>query len=207
MSAYRIPKSELQLSETIKRSRFIATAGHTDSETAAKTYVAEIRSRFADATHHCYAYLAGPPGSTARVGMSDDGEPHGTAGRPILNVLLHSDVGEITIVVTRYFGGTKLGTGGLVSAYSGMAQKICSALDTKKKQVAALFEVDLGYRHVGPLKRIIDLFEAKILKETYGEQVGLLIAFPQERTVALRTSLLDATGGEIVIRDVCGRDN
>ena len=83
---------------------------------------------FPDATHNCWAYVAGPPASTGRVGMSDAGEPHGTAGRPMLTVLLHSGVGEIAAVVTRYYGGIKLGTGGLVKAYGGAVLAALEAL-------------------------------------------------------------------------------
>src|SRR6185437_606076 len=94
----------------------------------AQLLVRELDVEFSDATHNCWAYVAGPPGSTSRVGMSDAGEPHGTAGRPMLTVLLHSGVGEIAAVVTRYYGGTKLGTGGLVKAYGGSVQLALESL-------------------------------------------------------------------------------
>ena len=115
---YKIPATLHRTEEKIKRSRFIATVAHASTEKDVKTFISMIKKEFPDATHNCWAYVAGPPGDTARVGMSDDGEPHGTAGKPILTVLLHSEIGEIVAVVTRYFGGTKLGKGGLVRAYS-----------------------------------------------------------------------------------------
>ena len=101
----------------IRRSRFLAQCAHTPGPEAARAFVESIRRANADATHNCWAYAAGAPGQTARIGSSDDGEPHGTAGRPMLQVLLHCGIGEICVVVTRWFGGVKLGTGGLVRAY------------------------------------------------------------------------------------------
>ena len=120
---YPIPAGICRVEEEIKRSRFIATLGYTPTREEARAFVDRVRAEFQDASHTCWAFLVGPPGSTVTVGMSDDGEPHGTAGRPMLNVLHHSGVGDLTAVVTRYFGGTKLGKGGLVRAYSGGVQR------------------------------------------------------------------------------------
>lgn len=105
--------------ETVRRSRFIVTMARVSSPEEAKAFIDRIREEHAGATHNCWAYNAGAPGDTAQVGASDDGEPKGTAGRPMLTALLHSDVGEVAAVVTRYFGGILLGTGGLVRAYQG----------------------------------------------------------------------------------------
>ena len=120
-SGYPVPAQDNRIEESIRRSRFITTVSRAEDRAAAGRFVDTIRAEFPDATHHCWAFVAGSPGSTTHVGMSDDGEPHGTAGRPMLNVLLHSDVGEIVAVCTRYYGGTKLGTGGLIRAYGGAA--------------------------------------------------------------------------------------
>lgn len=106
--------------ETIHRSRFIVTMARVSSPEEAKAFIDSIRAEHDQATHNCWAYVAGEPGSTAQIGASDDGEPKGTAGRPMLTVLLHCGVGEIAAVVTRYFGGILLGTGGLVRAYQGL---------------------------------------------------------------------------------------
>ncbi|NLG62975.1 MAG: hypothetical protein GX539_12100, partial [Candidatus Cloacimonetes bacterium] len=100
----------------VQRSRFIATLAHAPDVESARAFIEEVRAEFPDATHNCWAFVAGPPGSTSHVGFSDAGEPHGTAGRPMLDVLLHSGIGEVAAVVTRYFGGVKLGKGGLVRA-------------------------------------------------------------------------------------------
>ena len=108
--------------ETVKRSRFIVTVGRAASPEAAHAFIERIREEHSQATHNCWAFNAGEPGSTAQVGASDDGEPKGTAGRPMLTAVLHSGIGEVVVVVTRYFGGILLGTGGLVRAYQGSAQ-------------------------------------------------------------------------------------
>ena len=101
---------------TVKRSRFIASIGHTPGNAAVKTFIEGIRGEFPDARHHCFAFNAGRGDSAAFLGASDDGEPKGTAGPPMLNILSHSGIGEITVVVTRYFGGTLLGTGAALHA-------------------------------------------------------------------------------------------
>src|SRR5512136_3037013 len=133
MSRYPVPAGSARVEETILRSRFIASAAPAATVEEARAFVAALRAEFSDATHNCYAYVAGPPGSTAQVGMSDDGEPGGTAGRPMLAVLLGSGVGDLVAVVTRFFGGTKLGTGGLVRAYSGGVKAALAQLPLQEK--------------------------------------------------------------------------
>jgi len=119
-SRYSIPLRVHRVEESILRSRFITSVAHAPDAAAAHAFVQSIREEFPDATHHCWAFVAGPPASTTHIGMSDDGEPGGTAGRPMLTALLHGGAGEIVAVCTRYYGGVKLGTGGLSRAYSGV---------------------------------------------------------------------------------------
>ena len=109
---FYVPASRVRASEIIKRSRFIATVERASSVEEARVFIDKIKKEFPDANHNCWAYEAGAPGSLVSVGMSDDGEPRSTAGKPMLNVLINSGIGEIVAVVTRYFGGIKLGTGG-----------------------------------------------------------------------------------------------
>ncbi len=199
MSSYPIPRTLHRAEESIRRSRFIATIAHAPKSEDAKAFVAQIRDEFSDATHNCWAYVAGPPGSTAQVGMSDDGEPHGTAGRPLLNVLLHSDIGEIAVVVTRYFGGIKLGTGGLVRAYSGVAQKALSALKVREKIIPAYLSVIVNYSNVSTLRHMATSFDAKIIRETYEADVSYLFELPEEKADAFQESLTDLTRGEAII--------
>ena len=136
------------MEEEIRRSRFVATLARAESAAAAQAFVRSVQAEFADATHNCWAYVVGAPGSTGRVGMSDAGEPHGTAGRPMLTVLLHSGVGDVAAVVTRYYGGTKLGTGGLVKAYSGCVQQALATLPTAERVTWVPLAVTVDYAAV-----------------------------------------------------------
>ena len=101
---YPIPAETCRVAEEIKRSRFITTVAYTPTPEDARAFIDRVRAEFPDAGHNCWAYVAGPPGSTLTVGMSDDGEPRGTAGKPMLSVLLNSGVGDLAAVVTRYWG-------------------------------------------------------------------------------------------------------
>jgi uncharacterized YigZ family protein len=198
---YRIPAARYRTEETIKRSRFIATVAHAPSEEDAKAFVSVIKSEFPDATHNCWAYVAGPPGDTARVGMSDDGELHGTAGRPMLSVLLHSDIGEVVAVVTRYFGGIKLGTGGLVRAYSGSVKNALAGLSLKEKRDVVHLTLVLDYSRVTAVRRMMESFSAEIIEENYGADVSFGIELPKHNKDRFTRGVTDLTGGEILITD------
>ncbi len=196
---YPIPRQIHRTEETVRRSRFIATAAHADSADSAKDFIARIKKEFPDATHNCWAFAAGPPGSTAQIGMSDDGEPHGTAGRPMLNVLLNSGVGEIAVVVTRYFGGVKLGTGGLVRAYSAAVKKVVEEMPVTEKCIRAKFEIITAYTHHESVLRAVSSFDGCIMDENFGADVTIHIELPEERIEKLTSCLTDLSRGEIVI--------
>ena len=114
--SYAVPAASCEQEYVVKRSRFIARVVPVNSRADVNAAVARAREDYPDARHHCWAYLLGPPGKAAGAGMSDDGEPAGTAGKPILNVLQHGHLGDVLVIVVRYFGGIKLGAGGLVRA-------------------------------------------------------------------------------------------
>jgi uncharacterized YigZ family protein len=138
--------------EVIRKSRFITVLAHAPTAEAAQAVLENLKDEFPDATHHCWAYVAGPPGESASIGMSDDGEPHGTAGRPMLTVLLHSGVGEIVAVCTRYYGGTKLGTGGLSRAYSGGVRLALDTLPTQERVERTALRVEVAYEALDSLR-------------------------------------------------------
>lgn len=196
---YPVPASRHRVENDIKKSRFIATAAHVESPEEAREFVTTIKTEFSDATHNCWAFAAGQPGDTAMVGMSDDGEPHGTAGRPMLNVLLHGEVGEIAVVVTRYFGGTKLGTGGLVRAYSGMVQQCLESLPTQERVETVEAEVLIPYNAVTLFKRMQPDFEVEILEERFGADAGFLLRLPEEQLRPFRQALAELTNGDALI--------
>ncbi len=199
MSRYPIPAGRTRVEEVILRSRFITTAAAAGSPVEARAFIAEMRAEFPDATHNCYAFVAGPPGSTGQIGMGDDGEPGGTAGRPMLAVLLGCGIGDIAVVVTRYFGGTKLGTGGLVRAYSGGVKAVLEALPTREKVVQARLIASGPYSYVTPVTRLLPGFEARAVEQTFAADVTWEIEAPEERAAALAAALVELSHGEIEV--------
>jgi len=186
----------------ILKSRFITMAAHAPDADAAHAFLARIRDEFPDATHHCWAFNAGPPGNTTSIGMSDDGEPHGTAGRPMLNTLLYSEVGEIVAVCVRYYGGTKLGTGGLTRAYSGGVKLVLETLPTREKVERVTLEIRVDYEAVDPLKRLLKEVEGLVEEEEYGAEVRFRVAVPREGVESLEKTLAGITRGQARIEDL-----
>jgi uncharacterized YigZ family protein len=197
---YPIPAASCRTEETILRSRFVTTVGHANSIEEARAFIARVAEEFADATHNCWAYVVGPPGDTSRIGMSDAGEPHGTAGRPMLDVLLGSGVGDVVAVVTRYYGGTKLGRGGLVRAYGSGVKAAMDALETRELVSTVTLRVTVGYSDVSPLKHSLPQFEAEVADEEFGTEVTLLLVLPEEHERSLEEALAGITNGRAVVR-------
>jgi uncharacterized YigZ family protein len=165
----------------------------------ARAFIAEMRAEFADASHNCYAFVAGPPGSTAQIGMSDDGEPSGTAGRPMLAVLLGGGVGDVAVVVTRYWGGIKLGTGGLVRAYSNGVRLVLGELKIKEKVALRTLLASGPYNWITPVERLLPEYEAQVSAQDYAADVTWQITVPEERADALAAALIDLSRGEIEV--------
>ena len=202
MSRYPIPAKRTRNVQVINRSRYITTVAPVATVDQAREEVASVRAEFPDASHHCFAFVVGPPGSTAQVGMSDDGEPSGTAGRPMLAQLLGSGVGDVVAVATRYFGGIKLGTGGLVRAYGGAAKAALAEAELIEKVDRVLITVTGDYRWITPLERALPEFEAEILSREFGENARWILSLPEERDEALRARLVDMSAGTIVFQPV-----
>lgn len=201
-SRFRIPAGPHQAEQVIRRSRFICSLGHAEQPETALAFIRTIRERWPDSRHHATAWVAGPPGSTARVGMSDDGEPHGSAGRPMLNVLLHSGVGEIVAVVTRWFGGIKLGTGGLARAYAGSVEQALTDLPTIERMDTTVLDLSFDYSRVDGIRHLLPRFEAGVLEEQYLDRVRFRLRLPQILCNAFQAALADATQGEALVRIV-----
>ncbi len=198
---YPVPAERCRAEHTIDRSRFVCTIERAASSDTAHDFIREMKTEFADATHNCWAFVAGPPGSTSRVGLSDDGEPHGTAGRPMLTVLLHSGVGELAAVVTRYYGGVKLGTGGLARAYSAAVQAALTTMTRGERVEYGEFTLVLNYTHISAVQHLISSVEAAVVGETYGTDVQYRVRAPLEQMDALRRALSDATSGQAIVID------
>jgi uncharacterized YigZ family protein len=196
---YPIPAQIYRVEEEIKRSRFITTVAHTSTVEAARAFIGEVSTQFHDANHNCWAYVVGPPGSTGQVGMSDDGEPHGTAGRPMLTVLLHSGVGDICAVVTRYFGGTLLGKGGLVKAYSGGVQLALLGLSTVERVPKSQIEIVTDYSVITPFKRMFPEYEVELLHEEYAADATFHLQLPSEHLATFTAAVTTLTNGLALI--------
>lgn len=163
-------------------------------------FISRIKDEFSTASHNCWAYLVGPPGSTDRIGLSDDGEPHGTAGKPMLTALQYSGLGDLTAVVTRFFGGAKLGTGGLVKAYTLAVKNALEQVRTREKIDWLTLTITLDYSLLERLKLCLGDHEAEILDTAFAEQVTLTIRLPAEERAEFRRRLDDLSAGQIKIK-------
>lgn len=188
----------------MERSRFICTLAPASTAAEAHRVIRAVSAEMPDATHHCWAFVAGPPGNTNQVGMSDDGEPHGTAGRPMLTVLLHSGVGEVVAVVSRYYGGVKLGTGGLARAYSGTVQLALASMPRAQRVALTRMSLTMAYPHVSAVQLLLPAYEATLVSQAYAAEVRYQLDVPTTRAEALRIAVLDTTrgGAQVTLEDL-----
>ena len=192
---YPVPAQPHRVEQVIDRSRFLCTVARAPSVEEAQAFIRTVRAEFPDATHHCWAYLIGAPGRTDRIGMSDDGEPHGTAGRPMLTVLLHSGLGDLAAVVTRYYGGTKLGTGGLVKAYGGAVQEALLALPRAERIDSVDVLVRVGYGAIGAVQQLWPDFDAELLEQRFEVDAAFLVRVPRLSVEPMTRAIQDTTRG------------
>lgn len=195
---FRIPALTTTVETEVSRSKFIATVFNVDSTENVRAILSERRSAMPDANHHVYAFRVGF-GNSVIEGLSDDGEPTGTSGPPIMNVLRGSELGDALIVVTRYFGGTLLGTGGLVRAYSEAATLAIKACPTKLKIEYARLSVLVEYPVLTLLKRLLPDFEATIADEAFTDSVELELTVPALNAEALSAAITNMTAGNAYI--------
>lgn len=202
MSAdYVTPAQVITVETEIKKSRFIACISPAHSRQEALDFVEAKRIEYPDATHHCSAFIAGAPdGSAVVIGFDDDGEPSGTAGRPMLNVLQHKCIGDVVAVVVRYFGGVKLGAGGLVRAYSTSVQQACEVLPLKHKVALRSGVLVCDYAYEQMVRHYLDQFQATLEQCDYGQSVNISISIPETRSEDLAQHLHNASRGQIVIQ-------
>ncbi|NWG22043.1 MAG: YigZ family protein [Chloroflexi bacterium] len=197
-SPHWIPAGRARVELRFVNSRFIGTAGPAATVDGAKAFIAAVRAEMPDASHHVFAYVIGH-GSTTTPGMSDDGEPSGTAGRPVLAVVRGSGLGDVVVVVTRYFGGTLLGTGGLVRAYGDTAKAALAELPRTEKIERRAIMVAVPYTAYEPARRLIAAHEGTITGETFATDVTLELSVPERRVASLEEALREATAGQAEI--------
>lgn len=195
MSAYLIPTETATIELMVKNSRFTAVAGRTNSVEEAKAFIRSIRNDMPGATHYVYAFKIGF-GSSVTEGMSDDGEPSGTSGPPVLAVLRGSGIGDITIVVVRFFGGTKLGTGGLVSAYSAAAKMVLEQLKTEEKIDLVHLSLTIPYTVLDKVKYTFHQFSIRNLNLNYSAEVELTFDLPARELSSLQNMIRDILSGK-----------
>lgn len=197
---YPIPAAETRAEIRVSNSRFIATAAYAPTVEEARAFIARMRAEFADATHNVFAYVVGY-GATTTLGMSDDGEPSGTAGKPALAVLRGSGLGDAAVVVTRYFGGTLLGTGGLVRAYADAVRAVLDVLPQTEKIERRAVAIRIDYAQYEPVKRLIAAHSGAVLHETFAADVALILQFAVDDLPTFRAALVDLTAGQAIIND------
>lgn len=196
------PGEVFRVEQTIKRSRFIASVGHTPGVEEAKAFIEQIKAEFEDARHNCWAYCAGAAGSTNRIGASDDGEPHGTAGRPMLTAVTHSGIGEVTVVVTRYFGGILLGTGGLVKAYQSSVKMALEAVPTRVRTKTKRIKFSVEHRFVNQVLRKIEAVNGRILEKNFDMDADFDVEIPEDLAETFAKELEELTRGALLIEFV-----
>ncbi|MEY8356140.1 YigZ family protein [Lachnospiraceae bacterium 54-53] len=196
-TAYRILYQGGTGEITEKKSRFIASLRPVKTEEEALAFIEETRKKHWDARHNCYAWIMGRNGEQKRC--SDDGEPSQTAGRPMLDVLEGEGIADICAVVTRYFGGTLLGTGGLVRAYSGAVQEGLKACTVLTVLPAKKLSVTTDYNGIGKIQYLLGQQEIAVLDSEYTDRVELTVLVPDEKQQELQADLTEVTGGRAVL--------
>ncbi|MCC7129078.1 MAG: YigZ family protein [Anaerolineae bacterium] len=199
MTHYHIPARETRTELRIQKSRFITTAAPAFTIEQARQFIARIKAEFPDASHNVPAYLIGF-GASVIAHSSDDGEPSGTAGRPALVVLSNSGLGDIAVVVTRYFGGIKLGAGGLVRAYTESVQQVLAALPIARKTPTHTAKLVLPYRGYNFAKSIIEKHEGRIENQEFAADVSFTFEMPVQSFANFQSELERAAQRKIELQ-------
>ncbi|QPB43564.1 YigZ family protein [Rodentibacter haemolyticus] len=199
MAEYLVPKSAVIFEEEIKKSRFITYLQRTEGLAEAKAFWSQIRLMHPNARHHCWATVAGKPTDSQQFGFSDDGEPAGTAGKPMLSALQGCNIGEISAVVVRYYGGVLLGTGGLVRAYGNGVQQALKLLETETKVERTLFRLDIDYGQLGFVQLLCEKYRIEILDQDFQVQIYLILGISEEMIPPFTAELREKSAGRLVI--------
>jgi uncharacterized YigZ family protein len=196
MPPYPVPAHEIRRELTISNSRFISTLCPAFSVDEAKAFIIRIKAEFPDASHNVPLYLIGH-GDSEIAHCSDAGEPSGTAGRPALAVLRGSGLGDVAVVVTRYFGGTRLGTGGLVRAYSEAVRLVVEAVPRAEKVLAHTIMLVFPYTYLERVRLLVASYSGTVLDEGFAADVTLTARLMVEKLPAFQASLSNLTKGKV----------
>ena len=193
---YRTLIAEARFETKVRRSRFIATASPADSAEKADAFIAGIRQEWSDATHNCFAYRC----DALTYRFSDDGEPKGSAGKPILAAIDQAGLREVVIVVTRYFGGTRLGIGGLARAYGEVAAGVLAHAQTGQRFPTAPLTASFPHGHIGAVMHVVSRLGVRIADTRYDEEVHLTLEVRLSGLDEVRRSLTECTSGNILLK-------
>ncbi len=196
MKDYLIPTEEIRREYEVMKSRFIASLAPAFSIDEARAFMAKIKKEFTDASHNVSVYIIGG-GNTVTEYFSDDGEPSGTAGKPAISVLRGSGLGDIVLVITRYFGGTLLGTGGLVKAYTESAQLVVNQVKRGRRIPVHVTEITIPYNLLERLRLLVIKHHAQIITEEYAEDVRIRLQVRQEAFESFQSELRELSAGKI----------
>ena len=192
---YLSVQGECTTQKIIEKSRFITTSAHVCGEEEARAFIENIRKKYPDATHNCYAYVCDSVGNFLR--FSDDGEPQGTAGMPMLEVIKANKIFEICVVVTRYFGGIKLGAGGLLRAYSGCVSENLAAANKVMYETCSLLKCTVSYSFVDAILRFIGESGADLVESEYKDEVDITVAVKKAEEEEFINNLCNRLNGKV----------
>jgi uncharacterized YigZ family protein len=193
---YLIPLHEIRREHMVINSKFIATLAPVLNIDEAREFIARIKKEFADASHNVPAYIIGG-GNTLTEYFSDDGEPSGTAGKPALTVLRGSGLGDVAVVVTRYFGGTLLGTGGLVKAYTESTQMVVNAVGRGRRVTVHMAMVALPYNLLERVRLIVKRNHGEVIGEDFAADITMTLQLPVESFEGLQGELRELSAGKL----------
>ena len=196
---YSTPSQPVVYELEEKRSRFICYLQPVTSREQAMAFLASLRQQYPDASHHCWAYVIGKPRSPSGMAASDDGEPSGTAGKPMLQVLQYREIGDIMAVVVRYFGGTRLGAGGLVRAYSAAVQLATEQLTLIENIPLSQLKLQCDYPCEAVIRHLLTEADGEILNSRYDAQVNLTLELPQAVEASFIEKLTNQANGQFQI--------
>ncbi|GLS90677.1 YigZ family protein [Psychromonas marina] len=199
---YLVIEKVISFTEEIKKSRFITYLAPVAGKQEAMDYLQTIKALHIDARHHCWAYVAASPKNSVLMGCSDDGEPKGTAGKPMMALLQGCNVGEIMAVVVRYSGGIKLGTGGLVRAYSNGIQQLLPQIETREKRFYQQYQVSCDYAQMAQLESLLVPGVGRIVEINYLQSVDAMIEVDLQQTEAFLKQLQSATQGKVHVNKI-----
>ena len=200
--SYLVASAAVEEETIVNRSRFICYLSPCTSTEEARALVKIQQANHPQASHHCYAYLSAAPDDSQHYGFSDDGEPSGTAGKPMLSMLQGGNIGEVCAVVVRYFGGTKLGTGGLQRAYGASVRNALAKLPTTIKIPMVDKRLACQYTQVNDVQHLLELSGGSIKSQYYGQQVVFILSLPLEQVDNFAAQLQTMSAGQLSLTKV-----